>query len=70
MDGKLEIRARALCATDVDSASPPVPDREGAIERYWPVVAAEIAGGNMGMELPVDYAAREKEFRTLRRIPD
>lgn len=70
MDQQLEQRARALCAADVDAADPPVKDRLACIERYWLVVAAEIAGGHIverGVALPADFDERQREFAYLRR---
>jgi hypothetical protein len=70
MDENLEMRARALCAADIDSAEPPVQDRQGAIDRYWIVVATEIAGGNTGFEMPADFELRAQEFRWLSKVPN
>jgi hypothetical protein len=69
MDEQLEQRARALCAADVDAADPPVRNRQAAIDRYWLVVAAEIAGGHIvdrGVALPPDFDERQREFSYLR----
>ena len=70
MDQQLEQPARALCAADVDAADPPVRDRRACIERYWLVVAAEIAGDHImerGVALPSDFDERQREFSHLRR---
>lgn len=70
MNQQLEERARAQCAADVDASDPPVRDRLACIERYWLVVAAEIAGGHIverGVALPADFDERVRKFLYLRR---
>lgn len=72
MDENLERRARAQCRADIGPAVPSRRRRDIAVERYWPVVAAEImvAGSVVGtIELPTDFAVRDMEYRELRNAP-
>lgn len=69
MDQNLEHRARAQCAADLSLAALLPQERATAVERYWVVVAVEIAGADAfsnGTPLPRDFREREHEFQRLR----
>ena len=69
MDENLKARARALCAADIAAVNPKLRDREGAVDRYWPVVAAEITG-NLSLPdaiiVPANFRELQEEYRRLR----
>lgn len=68
MPDNLEIRARAICAADLDAAHTSRRSRAAAVERYWPLIAAEISRGasdNQSMLQPPDMAALLAEYRRL-----
>jgi hypothetical protein len=69
MDENLKARARALCAADIAAVRPLLRDRKAAVERYWPVVAAEITGNLIlpdALAAPRDLANLQEEYRRLR----
>ena len=72
MTDNVEIRARAICSMDIARVSPPVADRQAAVDRYWPVVAREILVGATAQPVELglsgeELAARTEEYRRLKR---
>jgi hypothetical protein len=69
MDENLKARARALCAADIAALKPSPRERDLAVDRYWPVVAAEITG-NLSVPdaivVPANFTELQEEYRRLR----
>jgi hypothetical protein len=68
MDADLVKRAMIQCLLDLETIAMPRLERDAALARYWPVVAAEIAGDQPGelIGLPADMAMRREEYGKLR----
>ncbi|GAB4072580.1 hypothetical protein KHC28_06900 [Ancylobacter sonchi] len=64
---KLEERARAICAQDLLAAGCWPTERQGKIDRLWPVVAREIMGGDTDPVFAhiADMAERQREYDAM-----
>lgn len=68
MNKAVEDRARAQCALDAEVAGVRRKDIIATVERFWPVVAAEMMGVRDDESLiqPPDMAERQAEYRKIR----
>jgi hypothetical protein len=68
MDANLVRRAMIQCLLDLETIAMPRLERDAALARYWPVVAAEIFGDQSAelAGLPADMAVRREEYDRLR----
>lgn len=66
-----EARARAQCRTDLLPLGLSDEELELAIDRFWPAVAVELAGGIdvPGVRFPPDVAKLVQEYEALRCRP-
>lgn len=68
MGGNVETRARAQCREDLKARGWAPHDLELAVDRYWPVVAAEIIGNVFDEATalkPFDFEDRRLEYEQI-----